>query len=315
MPSEAQETDPFTVFETAQELSELVSVNADKVAGWKERGIDPRPHHAIIYRHANGTVQRQDGHWAVAEVSHDMIRNRFGAGNYTVKVFNASNQILAQNGASIPGAASSAPASNGDGGLGALLGGGLPQGGSSSDRLLVFLLSKVLERQEPKQDPLREIVGSMAALIQAQVSMLNAQPKAQAPDDTAAKLLLAIVPKLLEQKQNPAPVPGQNRSIEEFLSVLRFGMGIAGAHAKSGSSNGKKNPSDDEWGTKFLEILPELAESVGPPLITTIALAMLPKDKADAVIAMMADHMRTREAREAEAVHTEPINTEGIPMP
>lgn len=305
MPSDG----PVDPFDFGAELSELCAINADKVAGWTEKGIDPKPHRAVIFKHVNGKSERCDGVWPVSEVNRDFLKARWGPGTYTVQVVNVNNQILARNGASIEGpvgvtSSSSTP-------LGALP--------ASDGELVRFLLAKLLESREPRQDPMREVVASMASLMQVQIAAMNADRanQARAPtDETASKLLLAIVPELVKARVAPAPNGqgargGAVSSIDEFLRVLQFGMALSGAAAKGKSK--KENPDDDE--TKWLEVLPNIVDSIGPGLVTTLALAILPKEKADQAIDTIQTHMRAREAEAKAEEKAPPIDTDGVPMP
>lgn len=299
--------DPFAGFSIPNDsgppqLSDLVAVTAEKVAEWKERGINPYPHRAIIFKHVNGSAERLEGAWPVVDVTRDWIRDKWGAGTYTIQVHNADSQILTRRGCSVTGVngstAAAPPAS-------AVLG-GVDLGGSNAD-LTKFLLLKLLERQEPKQDPMREVVASMASLMQVQLAGLAAAKPSG--EDPAIKILLAILPKLLEKPAAPIVPAAPRTTSEEFLTLMRFGMALASKQNSSGSPAAEKEDSE------VMKMIPELADSLGPGLIGTIAAAVLPKEKADAVLNIIEQHMKTRQTEAEAQAKTAPIDTEGVPMP
>jgi hypothetical protein len=83
-----------------------------------------------------------------------------------------------------------------------------------------------------------------------------------------------------------APVAQPAAGSAEALALLRFGMKIGA---------GAPNPGSLEDETKWLDIVPQVIDSLGPGLIA-LAAGALPKEQGRQVLDMLEKHMRAREA-------------------
>lgn len=303
---EDEEDDPTAGFppppEEDEPVSDLVAVPAETYRRHVSRGIDPRVARVILKRYENGIPASVDGQWPVEVVTRRWILEKLGPGSYDLLCMNAAGQRVTINRAYItpdlppPGAP--------------LTGAGAeaPLGGESLERQLmrVMMLKAMNGGQADHADPLREAIGSITKLIalqmqqmQVQLQMAQASPAAQA-ESQSWKLVHA----LMQQRQAaPAPAPAPvSPGVEQMTQILNLGLSIG----KSLSGAGKSDPDADM--SPALRILPDLAESIGQPLLMAIAQAVLPAEKAKAV----ADMMRAQaEVRAAEAAAPDTDDAEG----
>jgi hypothetical protein len=146
------------------------------------------------------------------------------------------------------------------------------------------------------------VMGRMTAMqLQIQAANMMKNPNATPEQkDRTVELLKTI----LESTSKPPPPPPKQLGFAEFMPILTMGMNM-GARM-NGGTNG--NPAEKQL-PPWLEILPGLADTVGVPLIATLAQAWLAPDKAKLVIEAINEHSGARKAEadaEAATVDVEP---------
>jgi len=154
------------------------------------------------------------------------------------------------------------------------------------DRFSQQLMSPPPQAPHPPMDPIRDSVAEIAKLA------------AQRPPQTeslADKLLPGLIADLLAERRKPNP--SSEGSPEKTIALLKLGASLFG----------KKGKQDDA--ESWIEIIPDIVDSIGPALIVSLAQAGLPQEKADAVGKAVEAHMNARKA-EAEAGGST-IDTEG----
>lgn len=121
------------------------------------------------------------------------------------------------------------------------------------------------------------------------------QPKSDPNADRMFDLFSKLV---IADRSKPTPP----QPVDQFVKALEFGMRLAGTPgAAAGAADESKDPS-------WLELVMPAVDSIGPPLVSTIAEAVLDKEKAAAVQETMRQHMQ---ARKAEADADAAIETDG----
>lgn len=305
---------------------DLIDYPADKARELAGRGVDARVDRLQIARY-DGSRK----HWICSpesphpaffptrDATRAWLLETFGEGSYWISARNAQNRILIGQRLDLgesseglvagfwhpasPGMAARKPAA-----AAATTSSSSPRAtssssssssaSSSSDDPMADLTRRMLQRAidtmlappppPPPPDPLRETVASIAALL-AETKLRPAAP----PAPPAPTLSDRLLERLLEQAIAPAPPPpapapapnalGQLRELVELMRVVRE---LSPAPATAADPD--ENP--------LVKVIPDLADSIGPGLITAIAHGMLPPDKATAVQELIAQHLATRAA-------------------
>jgi hypothetical protein len=155
------------------------------------------------------------------------------------------------------------------------------------------------------------MLKSMNAMMQMQMADFKMRTMAAESEDRKAErtgnreleLLKFMATVMRPQKSNGNGSGGMGR-FEDFFGALQLGMQLAGNAA---------GPARDEDENSLKSWLLPLADSLGPGLISVIAM-MLPPDKAKMVSELLESHFRAREAEaQAQAQSDDPptIDTEG----
>lgn len=280
---------------------DLFQVPATKVADLLARGADPRIAYVRIRKSEGGTWRPIEGTWPVEQTSRAWILEHWGPGIYDVSGCNEELAFVTRSKIQIhPPAtrnghgASSYGNPNGNGG-----------GSDWRDDLVKTLLLQALnKKEEPIGSTIKPVIEMMAASVQLQQQMVSTQLQLMAARDAPAQAAGSLTETLLKEViKNKNPSGGQPADV---MQAIRFGleMGKIGAPAAPGTTQAD---ADAKHRQAFIEALVGVSDTLGPGLVATLAQASLPADKAAAVLDLMAQHFK---AREAEAAN-EPIDTEG----
>lgn len=293
-----------TTREPSAFMHELVEVSGATRARFDSKGWDSTPYHLRIWKwNSEGKQQMMSGSYPLHTMSKAEIGRRWGSGDYQVRCVNKAGMFLSAMRFNIPAeeveAARAQPSA---------VPAGIPRYGApqpyvpppvdAGDRMFQLLLAQMTAPKE--QDGMRDAVSSMAKLMALEMQhqqMLRMQQPKESGDPELKELLRALI---AAQAPKPAPVVSKGPSFAEVLPILQLGMNLGRGAAGAPLA---LNPSDNVPG--WMKMLPEMADTVGVPLIATIAQAVLPPDKAQAVLETMNSHMQARTA-EAEAGDDEP---------
>jgi hypothetical protein len=103
-------------------------------------------------------------------------------------------------------------------------------------------------------------------------------------------------------------------TLAELMPLLTLGINLGSRMAGAGAGAGTGEPAEkkNEW----LEMVPELADSLGVPLIVALSQT-LPEAKAKEALRAIEEHMKARqaEAHAATAAAANPIDTSGTEVP
>jgi hypothetical protein len=178
-------------------------------------------------------------------------------------------------------------------------------GGSAGDRILYALAMKALDQGGSKSSEMEAATSAMLKGVTAMMQMSMADAKRQqmiseAEDRKAERgqtqsleMLKMVLPIVAKQSNGGRPNGGAKEMgrFEDFFGALQLGMSLAQ------NSGGSGPPKDEDENSLKSWLLP-LADSLGPGLISVVAM-MLPPDKARMVSDLLEAHFK---AREAEAV-------------
>jgi hypothetical protein len=273
---------------------DVLQVDPARLKVLQGRGTDTTITRARVERFNDETrkFERIDGEWPPDMVTAKWIRKKWGGGRYLVRGVNTAGIFIATGAVSLGSAADpSAPVA--------------PVAAPAAPQLSFqeqMLLALVANRQPPPADDgLREAMSAMAKMMTMQLNMQAMQrmqtalvPAAPAANGHEAERLTELLKTLLEGR-----LPGVKReqtTLAEILPILQLGLTLG--RAATGAGGALRNPEDEI--PAWLRILPGIADTVGVPLIATIAQGVLPPDKAEQVIKTITEHQRARQA-EAEA--------------
>jgi len=171
-------------------------------------------------------------------------------------------------------------------------------------QLLQTLLAKALAAPAPaaEADPMRDAMAAivkgmavqqqmMSQALQLQMQLQNTSPEKQ-QGDRMWSILEGMI-----KRPNPTNGGGAG-GFAEFLPILQWGMQLGRATVPGAPAVAAADP--DAAIPPWLRMVPEVADTVGVPLIVTIAQAVLPPEKAKIVIDAISEHQKARKA-EAEA--------------
>lgn len=304
--------------EQGRTVGDVIVIDPLRIRALQQRGVDTHITRVRIERwrpDGQGAV-RVPGEFSPDVVTTDWLKKKFGPGRYTVKGVNAQGNYIASGTARIGedvalDDAAQAALNPDAGHVGAPR--PLPMNGGESfaEKLLLVLLPAMFQQRQapPQDDSLRETMAAMGKLtaIQLQVQAANSlKQNSAAPAQDTKDNTLALLKAVLEQSK-PAAAPKQ-MGLGEFLPLLQMGMSI-GSRMNGGAP--VQNPGEKQL-PPWLEVLPGLADTIGVPLIATIAQSVLPKDTAEQVLKLMTEHLETRkveaeaEAATADAAEQEP---------
>ena len=196
-----------------------------------------------------------------------------------------------------------------------------PTGQTFEQQLLQTLLTNAIggaarpQEADPMRDAMAAIVKGMAMqqqmmtqALQLQMQMQNASPEKQTADRMWT-LVEGIV-----KRPNPNGGGGGGGGFAEFLPILQWGMQLGRATVPGAPAAGPADP--DAAIPPWLRMVPEVADTVGVPLIVTIAQAVLPPEKAKIVIDAISEHQQARKAEaEADAAAANVRDTTGETVP
>lgn len=283
---------------------ELVSLTADQIEDFRAKKLDPYIDRLSIAKLVGGQknwINHPEhgtrAYFPPAGATRAWLAQTFGPGSYHIEARNCKSQVLTSCRADVgltPGAAPPGlyhPLSPGMSpqpyaAQHAPVAAPAYQPQSTHDRFMEAILARFIDRDmgrappppPPPPDPMREVVASIATLVTAMAAQRPEPPR----ESTADKLMLAIIPKLLDRpRENPAP--SAELSIEKTINLLALGKKLFGD---------KKDDDDSKW----LDAALEMVDSIGPAVVVGIAQAALPPDKAEAVTEAVKQHMAAREA-------------------
>jgi hypothetical protein len=328
-------TEPPIVGEAAPELPDLL-VDLDPEP-------PPPPQNAPIFAHPPETYRRHRAngvdevatYWHVAAFRNgqrvtlkkvfppnlatvETLERNFPSGTYTCMLKNAANVLLETATHTIEGLAEGPPPPA----PGSLADSGAPRSGSMLDRVMEMLLIRALDPpkpEPPREDPMREamamMVKSMAVQqqMQAQAMQLQMQmtDRQNAPAAQASDRMFSLLEKMTTSKPNG----NGGGTLAELMPLLTLGINL-GSRMAGGGAGGGAGGEPAEKKNEWLEMVPELADSLGVPLIVALSQT-LPEAKAKEALRAIEEHMKARqaEAHAATAAAANPIDTSGTEVP
>ena len=275
------------------------------------RGVDPVIVFVRVHRvGSNGKrgpriTNGRDSQWTPDGVNVSWLLDTFGPGHYDCVGVNSSGMVIAMGRVEVANPEDSHvptnPAMPETGGTAHPAPPGWPPGYPPPSAYPWYP-----PQPAPRPEPLREAVAAMAELITLDIQRSRLAVEAQtAKTGTEKQLvdaLVAIAARAPEKSSGQGPgAPG----IETLLSILKFGMTLG---ARSNGKAGAEGVEPDE--TAWRTIVPQIVDSIGPGAIATLA-QLFPKDKADAVLRLLEQHMTTRKAEAEADVAGAPVDVPG----
>lgn len=282
-----------------------------------DSGKDARIHSIQLLRVEQGGRGVSLGIFPIAGACQANLKARFGPGIYDCKGRNANGEYIVGRRITIQSdnpyagpqpqgftnswSAASNPYPVGAPGFGGPPMGSAPMGAQSPlEAIALDLLRQKLTSAQ--DDPLRGALAEMMKMTmlgleqtrQAMSTIATVQTQNQQPTFELLKLFLPML------NQKPAK-SGGGGSMAEALEMFKLGLGLAQM----------KNPEEDKEEGGFAKMVAAIApivDSLGPGLVTLMAQAALPADRADAVKQAIEAHMK---AREAEARADSVVDTTG----
>lgn len=313
------DTSGFGDDDEGQNVGDIVIVDPIRMKVLQSKGVDVRIDRCRVERwRADGQGRiRIPGELDPSDVTVAYLRRKYGPGKYLVRAVNAKGNYIASGTAQVgdepigevapPSSVQQNPAAP-----------ALTTNGSESfaEKLLLAVLPAMFAQRSapaPADDSLRESMGAMSKLIALQMQMQAANVMRQqnpAAPEASADRTLALLKVFLEQAK-PATPARKEMGLTEFLPLLQMGMNIGSR--MSGGGGFVQNPGEKPL-PAWAQMIPELADTIGVPLVATIAQGMLPKDTAEAVLKLMQEHLETRKAEAAaEEAAADSVETEGEP--
>ena len=278
----------------------MLLVDQARLQALSAKGLDTHLVRVRVERFSEekNKFSRLEGEFPPEVVTVKWLRKKFGPGSYLARGLNAAGMFLASGRVSIeevpdspkpPEPVQQVVASSGS---------------APNLNFTEMLLLKLIEgpRAAPvaPQDDLRETLAAMSKMIAMQMqaatmsqlrSQVTGQPNGHGSDEKLYDLLKQLV--------ISGPGKREKGGIEEFLPLLQLGISLGARAALPGGA--KENPNElPPW----LSVVPEVADTLGVPLIATLAQALLPPEKAKVVLDVMSEHQQARKA-EADAATVE----------
>ncbi|HXS81447.1 MAG TPA: hypothetical protein VN896_01920 [Methylomirabilota bacterium] len=298
----------------SEPIGDAFIIDPLRLARLKEKGIDTRITRCRVSKLWNGKRYRKfdrrgSSEWTPNVVTPKWLKDNWGGGDYDLSAFNDAGQYIAATRLSVDGEEQLAGDAAGAGS--SLPGGAVGGNGSLSDRLLERFLLRALEgppAAPPTVDPMRETMAAIARMSAETTNAVNRLLLARAeekPKNNELEMFDRIAGLL--ERTRPATPAKKDMGLSEFLPVLQFARALVHETTRgNGTSDGESQlPA-------WLEIVPDVADKIGVPLIVTIAQAVLPEEKAQQAIKAIEEHMRTRQA-EAEASVVDTTGETGAP--
>jgi hypothetical protein len=284
-------------------IGDILVVDAAKMKALAAKGSDTTIARVRVEKFSDkdGRYVRVDGEYPPDLVTARWLRKKWGAGRYFCRGHSVGGQYLASGHCTVE--ALPEPVATAQLQTAAVV--PAPSGGNAPLTFEQQLLLSLIGNRGGGgggggggDDGLRETLAAMSKMIalQIQTATMN-QVKGQlfggAPsnghsDDKFLDLLKELVRGQVTTKRE-----SQSFGLNELLPVLQLGIGLG---TRASGTPVKENPELPPW----LQVVPDLADTIGVPLIATIAQATLPPDKAQAVLDAIGEHLKARKA-EAEA--------------
>jgi len=313
------DTSPFGDDDDGQNVGDIVIVDPIRMKVLQSKGVDVRIDRCRIERwrpDGQGRI-RIPGELDPQDVTVANLRRRYGPGKYLVRAVNAKGNYIASGTAQVgdePIAGDAAEPASAENAVAPAL----HTNGSESfaEKLLLVVLPAMFQQRAapaPADDSLRETMGAMSKMIALQMQLQTANAMRQqnpAAPDASVDRTLQLLKVFLEQSKPAAAPARKEMGLAEFLPLLQMGMNIGSR--MSGGGGFVQNPGEKPL-PAWAQMIPELADTIGVPLVATIAQGVLPKDTAEAVLKLMQEHLETRKVEaEAEAAAADAVETEGV---
>jgi len=280
-------------------LGDILMVDEARMKALRAKGTDTAVARVRVNRfsEAQGRFARLEGEFPPDLVTAKWLRKKWGPGRFHCTGHNVGGQYLASGHVTIdelpePEAVVPVPVAHG----------GVPTtaaGFTFEQQLLLTLLGQGRGAAPAQDDGLRESLQAMSRMIALQIQTatmnqvkgsLAGGGQANGHDDRFFDLLGKML------LQGGGLVKRESSGgLKEYMPLLQ--LGIALGQRASGAPVGKQNPENEL--PAWLQIVPDLADTVGVPLIVAIAQATLPPDKAEAVLNTIGEHQKARQ-KEAE---------------
>lgn len=184
-----------------------------------------------------------------------------------------------------------------------------PMGGGMVDQMMAAMIQRMVN---PPADPMRDSMAKMLELMalgmqnsqQTMQQIATMQASQPAPANNAAELLAPMVTTLIGELGKPreAAGGGGGGDAQQLVGMLTMGMQL----------RDQINGDDNKW----LAIVPQLVDSVGPGIVAAFASATIKDaDKSQAVLDTINEHMRARSAEATGEVDESPIGAPGALAP
>lgn len=283
-------------------VGDVFSPDPMRLEKLRAKGVDVRLTRVRVEYWKEGKRARIPGEWPPEQCTTEQLLKRWGPGLYQLRGVNDAGNFIAGarlNVEAIPGTAAAAPGApwnppqpsgypNGQPAP-------APSGGLTFEQQLLMAVLAGRQQQPHEPDPMRDAVGSIVKLMALQLQMQASQKQA-GPDERLYALL---------ERMMATPVKHTNGSgppLAEFMPILNMGIALGTRIAGAGAPGA--TPEDDL--PPWLRVVPEIADTVGVPLLVTLAQAMLSPEKAKMVLDAITEHSQARKA-EAEADGDPPV--------
>jgi hypothetical protein len=306
-----------TIQEDPQPTNDIFLLDALKLAQFEKAGVDPNVVEISVVLHdtQKGRISIP-GRYPIESMTLEEVARRWGPGIYEIRGYNSSKRAVAYARHQLRGVAPSpVPRAQATAMHEAGAASSSAEGGSFEQQLMRMLLLKMVEgfaggpnpgAVDPMRDTMAQMVKMMAMQQQMALTSLQAQQTLNqqnaAPREAMQDRFLALVEKSIAGGKGSAP-----GGFAEALPVLQLGMSLgqrmAGGAPAVAAEDGSKPPA-------WLEVVPEIADTVGVPLIVSLAQAFLPPEKAQQVLEAIGEHSK---ARQAEAKAQEANGGDGGP--
>ncbi|MGH7605566.1 MAG: hypothetical protein ACRENK_16425 [Gemmatimonadaceae bacterium] len=313
----------FSAFDSDDEsrdegpICDVIELNPVKMGRLAAKGTETTIARIRIERwNEEGKRVRLPGEWPPQQVTSEWIRQRWGDGQYQVVAINRLGQYLASNRlvleqqkiknpnapGPVPLGDATAPAFHPMGAS------ALPQAPSESAFMQTLLLT-LLQNRQVEPDSMRESMAAFMKMMAMQMQMQmmkHANPAEPVRHDSE---LVSLLRELATQSNRQAAPVKREPSFTDVLPMLQMGMNLGARMAGNGGSALALNPEDQI--PAWLKVMPQIADTVGVPLILAISQGFLPPEKAQLVAKVVEEHQQARRAEaEADAAAADADETE-----
>lgn len=278
-------------------LGDILMVDEARMKALRAKGTDTTVARVRVNRFSEpqGRFARLEGEYPPDLVTAKWLRKKWGPGRFHCTGHNVGGQYLASGHVTID----ELPAPEAAGPVPSVMAAPVSPNGMSFEQQLILTLLQGRGSAPSQDDGLRESLAAMSRMIALQVQTAtmnqvrgqlgNGQQNGHSSDDR----FFALLGKMLEGQGTKRDTGG----FKEFLPLLQ--LGIALGQRATGVGPARQNPENEM--PAWLQIMPDLADTVGVPLIAAIAQATLPPDKAEAVLSTIQEHQRARQKEAAAA--------------